>query len=536
MNSESVILIGLDGIGFNEVKPWLSDGTLSNISEVAGSCNNINLHSTHPPWTPCAWPSLLSGRNPGQHGVFDFFSTQAYDKQLIDRHSVDAPYIFDAIDSKDHTSISINYPVTHPVSELENGASVPGYLAPEEAEFYPEGIREKYEAKYGEYVIYPEYGINSDAVSEYVNVARHRRDMARFLDDNYDWDLLAVQFQVTDSVFHDLNDRNKICQVLKNVDKFVSEIIDLGNDSTTVIIVSDHGMGDYDWTFYVNSWLAEHGYLETTEGDAQYFRQQKKELKGDEDAIDNLSITTTAVRTASNALSKVGFPPRRIHSTLETIGLASYIERILPSDALVAAQNQVVDHANSTAYQLLFNSLGIELNIEGRETHGTVSPKEYKKIRSELINELEEARDPDGNLVFDSVQPREEVYDGKHLEDAPDIVLFPRDFRYDVSGSMFDTFRRFQHKNHKPEGILISNRDLNVDPEEGASIYDIAPTVAAELGIPVDTQTDGQVLTDIKEKVKREDWDELAGDYANKGLDQDTSSVKDHLADLGYME
>ncbi|QZP38248.1 alkaline phosphatase family protein [Halobaculum magnesiiphilum] len=533
--SDEVILVGLDGLGFGEIGQWIDGGILPTLSSLADN-TATDLKSTHPPWTPCAWPSLLSGRNPGKHGVFDFFKQEGYEKQLIERSDVDSPYLFDVTAECGLTPVVINYPITHSALNIENGAMVPGYLTSEDTPFHPPHLREQYEAENGKYRIYPDYGTDDDPIAEYVDVARHRRDIARFLDERFDWDLLAVQFQVTDSVFHDLDDREQIREVLENVDEFVGDIIDLGDDDTTVIIASDHGMGDYDWTFYVNSWLAEHGYCETTEGEAQYFRQQKDKLKGKSDESKSSSTMSKAVSTTANTLSKVGLSPRRIHSALESVGLASHVERILPADALVAAQNQVVDHENSIAYQLLFNSLGIHLNVEGREPHGMVPQNEYEEVRSELIDELKEIRDPDGKLVFDDVRPREEVYEGKHVEDAPDIILFPRDFRYDVSGSILDTFRRNPHKNHKPEGILISNRDLNVDPEKGASIYDIAPTVAAELEIPVDTNTDGRVLTDVEETVERQDWDELAGDYASGGSDQDTSSVEDRLADLGYME
>jgi predicted AlkP superfamily phosphohydrolase/phosphomutase len=360
--------------------------------------------------------------------------------------------------------------------------------------------------------------------------------MARFLNKRYDWDLLAVQFQVTDSVFHDLDNREKIRQVLENVDEFVGDIIDLGADDSDVFIASDHGMGDYEWTFYVNSWLAENGYCETMTGDEQYLRQVKDELKGESETGEPSSIAN-AIQTAASVLSAVGLSPRRIHRGLGVLGLDKTVERLLPEDALVAAQNQVVDHKNSIAYQLFFNSLGVHLNVEGREPEGQLSPEDYDKVRAELIEELSKIRDPDGNLVFVDVLPREEIYEGSHLEDAPDIVLVPRDYLYDVSGSILDTFRWYPHKNHKPEGLLISNRDLDVDPEEGASIYDVAPTIAAALGLPVDTETDGEVLGPFKAD-ERINWDELAGDYREiKNLDTNrTEDVEDRLADLGYME
>jgi predicted AlkP superfamily phosphohydrolase/phosphomutase len=430
----------------------------------------------------------------------------------------------------------INYPVTHPALELENGAVVPGYLATEDIEFSPPEIRDEYKKEYGKYKIYPSYGTDENPVKEYTRVARHRRDMARFLDGRYDWDLLAVQFQVTDSIFHNLDDRDQIREVLENVDEFAGEIIDLGDDDADVFIASDHGMGDYEWTFYVNSWLAENGYCETTAGEEQYFRQAKDELKGADSEEKSFGVAP-AVEAVASALSAVGLSPRRIHRGLGAVGLDRTVERLLPEDVLVAAQNQVVDHKNSVAYQILFNSLGVHLNVEGREPNGQVSTEEYDDVREELIEKLSQVRDPEENLVFDDVLPREEVYEGTHLEDAPDIVLVPRDYQYDVSGSIVDTFRRYPHKNHKPEGILISNRNLDVDPDDGASIYDVAPTVTAALGLPVDTETDGKVLGPF-EADERADWDDLAGEYRKVSALESgpTDNVEDRLADLGYME
>lgn len=533
-NPPPTLLIGVDGIGTDQLGEWISDESRPAFSRLGDTGGFAPLESTHPPWTPCAWPSLLSGRNPGKHGVFDFFTRDGYDKRLVERPDVDSPYLFEVADGRGLTSVVINYPVTHPASKLEHGALVPGYLARDDVRFHPEGLREEYESEHGEYLIYPEYGTEGDAVSEYVAVARHRRDMARFLDERYDWDLMAVQFQVTDSVFHDLDDREDIRRVLEKIDGFVGDIVDLGGDDATVIVASDHGMGEYDWTFYVNSWLAEHGYCETTEGDAQYFRQRKATLKGTDEEADDDSTLGAAVKTVATMLSRVGLPPQRIHRGLSTVGLAGTIERLLPEEALVAAQNQVVDHPNSTAFQLYFNSLGVHLNVAGRDPAGKVSEREYDAVRDELMDELERVRDPDGNLVFDAVRPREEVYEGKHLEDAPDILLVPRDYRYDVSGSVLDTFRRNPHMNHKPDGILLSNRSL--EGVDRAEIYDIAPTVAAALGVPVDTDTDGDVLLGVEEQAERQNWDELADGYVRARSDSDTSTVEDRLSAIGYME
>jgi predicted AlkP superfamily phosphohydrolase/phosphomutase len=531
--TDEVVLIGLDGLGWDVLEPGLESGQLPTLEKLREDGRSTDLESTHPPWTPCAWPSLQSGRNPGAHGLFDFFTRDGYEKRLADRRDVDAPYLPDVAASEGRSVVSINFPVTHPVPAYENGAVVPGYLAPEDAEFHPEGIREEYEREHGEYVVYPEYGADEDAVEGYVDVARSRRDMARFLDERFDWDLLAVQFQVTDSVFHDLEDPDERFEVLSAVDGFVADIVDLGEDPT-VIVASDHGMGDYYWTFYVNAWLAEKGYCETTEGETEYFRTKKSELKGEDDAGD--SAVATLLSTGMSAASKVGLTPNRVHGALSTVGLAGVVERLLPASVLVSAQNRTVDWERSDAFQIFFNSLGVHLNRTGREPAGTLSESAYEALRDELIEELGTVRDPDGDLVFDDIKRKEEVYDGPHLDDAPDLLLYPRNYEYDVSGSILGPFRRYEHQNHRPDGILLAAGPGVTDATlDRASILDVAPTVAALLGLPLDSDRDGSVLPFCELPTEEAPWRSLADvDYGSSGGTD--SDVEERLADLGYME
>ena len=537
--SNQVILIGLDGLGLSTIGDMLDDGTLSTLRSIRERGTAMDVESTVPPWTPCAWPSLLSGRDPGEHGVFDFFTRDGYEKTLVDRRDVRAPYLWEIADEYDRTTLSINFPVTHPVPALEHGVVVPGYLAPEDATFSPPGLRESFEAQYGDYHIYPEYGAGSDAVEEYGRVARSRRDMARFLDERYDWDLLAVEFQVTDSVFHDLDDREDIRRVLRMVDEYVGDVVALADGEPTVFVVSDHGMGEYDWTFYVNTWLSDRGYCETTTGDPTYFRAKVAELRGDTDPAAP-GLLGRIVEGAMTALSAAGVTPREIHRALDAVGLADFVERIVPQAQLADVQNRTVAWDSSDAFQLLFNSLGVHVNVEGTEPAGRVPAERYEAFREELMAELRTATDPDGELVFDSVEPREAVYRGANVALAPDVVLVPRDYRYDVSGSIVDTFRRNEHMNHKPLGMLLIDRPAADDAgPRVASIYDVAPTIAAGLGIPPDTEADGDVLAPFEATDEPASWGSIAGPYDPAPMirtdDGSDGDVEQRLEDLGYL-
>jgi predicted AlkP superfamily phosphohydrolase/phosphomutase len=309
--------------------------------------------------------------------------------------------------------------------------------------------------------------------------------------------------------------------------------VDLGEDPT-VLVASDHGMGDYHWTFYVNEWLAEHGYCETTEGETEYFRTRKSELKGEEG--EKKSAVTDLLGAGMSAASKVGLTPNRVHSALDSVGLARTVERLLPESVLVSAQNRTVDWERSDAFQIFFNSLGVHLNRAGREPAGTLSESDYEALRDELIEELGKIRDPDGELVFDEIKRKEAVYDGPHLEDAPDLLLYPRDYDYDVSGSIVGPFRRYEHQNHRPDGILVAAGPALADATlDRASILDVAPTLASLLDLPLDGDRDGSVLPVCQPSAEEVSWRSIADvDYGSAGGTD--SDVEERLADLGYME
>src|SRR4051812_48719715 len=66
------LLLGLDGATFDVLEPYWADGTMPFLKEFAGRGMRAGLRSTVPPLTPCAWTSMITGRPPGEHGVFDF--------------------------------------------------------------------------------------------------------------------------------------------------------------------------------------------------------------------------------------------------------------------------------------------------------------------------------------------------------------------------------------------------------------------------------------------------------------------------------
>ena len=65
-----LLVVGLDGGTDSIIR--LPDADLPNIAEVREHGASGTLISTVPPITAAAWPSMMTGWNPGRHGMFDF--------------------------------------------------------------------------------------------------------------------------------------------------------------------------------------------------------------------------------------------------------------------------------------------------------------------------------------------------------------------------------------------------------------------------------------------------------------------------------
>src|SRR5437667_7688229 len=80
-----VFLTCWDAATFDLIRPWIAEGTLPNLARVMACGAHGPLRSTIPPWSFQAWSSFLTGKNPGKHGIFDFFRTPlgTYDLEFV---------------------------------------------------------------------------------------------------------------------------------------------------------------------------------------------------------------------------------------------------------------------------------------------------------------------------------------------------------------------------------------------------------------------------------------------------------------------
>lgn len=533
------LLFGIDAGTLSILEPLLETDTLPNLASIFEDGTVGSLESQIPPWTPSAWPSLYTGVNPGKHGVFGFLDFDGYDWDVVNDTHVRERTLWEFLDYHGYSSVIVNVPVTHPPREI-NGAIVPGYTAPENPDCYPEGLLSDIRNELGDYRVYaPRDATGLEKVDWYERLIQMRGEAFRYLINRFDPEFGFIQFQQTDTVFHEFpGDREKVRTVYSAVDEQIGHILS-HCDPDTILLASDHGMGRYGGhEFRPNEFLREHGLVKTTtegEGMPTWSTIASGQLQTDEKNVQEREKRIDLLETAIGSLATIGITSQRIQNSLDKIGLADFVAKRVPTNVARAGAEQV-DFPTSRAYMRDRIELGIRVNLAGREPEGIVPEAEYETLRDELITMFSEVKSPAGTSVFERVVRREEVFSGPYVDDAPDVITVPNEYDEFLSTRTGDGqfSQPSEPYNHKRDGIIALS-GLNIDSEAALSdahLFDVAPTVLALFDLPPSHQMDGTVLPPVESKEPEHypayDMGEREG--------TDDADVEARLSDLGYLE
>ncbi|MFB6185224.1 MAG: alkaline phosphatase family protein [Haloarculaceae archaeon] len=532
------LLIGIDAGCLPVFERLFDDGRLPTLRSLCEDGFCAPLKSQIPPWTPSAWPSVYTGVNPGKHGVYGFVTYDGYDWRVVTAEDVSEFTIWELLDRHGLTSVVVNGPVTAPPPAID-GAVVPGFMSCEDPTCHPEGVLDEVRDEIGAYRVYPAYHTDDDAYTdeekcrEYRNLVRMRGDAFTYLVDRFAPDFGFVQFQRSDTVFHEFDgDWDVVQPVYDAMDETIATVLD-ETDPDRVFLASDHGMGTYERAqFRVNDYLRDEGFVSATKGGKGMpgwspIRQRLRQGETTE------TWEPSAVERIAAGAASVGLTANRVRAALERVNLADTVSEYLPSNVSRTGSEQV-DFAESTAYLRSRTELGVRINLEGREPDGVVPQSEYETVREDLVDSLRSATAPCGDPVFETVGPREDFFHGPKTDAAVDVVVVPNDFQHFLSDQLSgDPFGdRKTRWNHKRNGVFVACGDgIDADAEASPHLFDVAPTVLASLGVPPSDRMDGTVLP-VTDPVSPDPYPS----YDARHAEVDSPDVEDRLARLGYLE
>jgi predicted AlkP superfamily phosphohydrolase/phosphomutase len=574
-----LLAIGLDGATFDLIKPWVQEGELPNIAKVLQQGAHGKLKSTVPPMSPPAWTSFMTGKNPGKHGIIDFTARKpySYEIEFINARWRQAETIWKIMSDADKRVCVIAVPITYPPEKI-NGVMISGIDTPgatggiaDPSAMHPADLHAEIFKAVGPYLISPNLVAYADdqcdaMVEAALQTMARKVETALYLYRKEPWDCFMLVLGETDGIAHRLwkyhdpqsplvgkrglqrGHENPLLRLYQQVDYHVGRLLCLAPDDTTIFIFSDHGQGGNGAkAVYLNRWLEEYGLLQFIQ---------------DTDGVVGLSLLQDVILTHLQWAKSLGLkflPPNLKKKLLRRTSIAKRVESWLRFSHIDWSQTKA--YSEETPY---FPSIWI--NVRGREPAGIVSPgKEYEAVRGHLIELLSHWEDPDtGHPVVKKVHKREELYDGPFVDRLPDLMIewhLDNGYSYlfkksqSAKGPVPPISRvegrekqRSKSGDHRDNGIFLAS-GAAVTPQmtvSDAEIIDLAPTMLYLLGLPIPSDMDGKVLTQILSNAylhshplqycQRFGSDgnlpELPHDYSS----EEEEAIRARLQGLGYIE
>ena len=442
MNPRRAAVIGLDCL-----EPSLAFGSLAehmpHLSALRARGRWGRLTSCIPPITVPAWMCLATGQDPGQLGIYGFRNRGDHSYAPLataNARMVQAPRIWDLAGAAGLTSVVLGWPLTYPAAPLR-GAMVAGPLSPSGAKdaVWPASLGPRLKRWAGGEYLFDVKDFRAaprdELLAQLETMAQRRFAVAHGLWGLYRPELFMMVEMSPDRLHHAFWGQEEVLAGhYALLDRLLGRLLAALPPDTLVLVVSDHGARGLEGGLAVNQWLRQQGYL---------------------------------------ALKEPPQEPRPLSP-------------------------EMVDWPRTLAWAEGGYYSRVYLNIAGREPQGAVPPERAEALARELAAKLEAMTGPQGGPLGNRVFRPQDIY-CQVRRVAPDLILHPGDLAWRALATVWpgpepvftagnDTGP--DGANHAQQGVLAAGLagggSLPRAGQEvhGAVLYDLAPTLAAWLGLP----------------------------------------------------
>ena len=460
MPSPRLLIIGLDCMEPSLVfEQWRQD--LPHLSRLMAAGSYGRLESCIPAITVPAWSCMMTGRDPGELGIYGFRnrSDRTYHSMKItDGRGVKFPRLWDILGEAGWTVAALCVPGTSPPYPV-NGSLVSCFLTPSSAVpfTHPPELAETIREWMPEFMMdVPNFRSDEKQriLDNLYTLCNQRFTLAEKLIARDAPDLLMLVDMGVDRIHHafwkpmdprhpqyepNSSFASAIHDYYMHVDRCIGALLNRCDPETVVLVASDHGAQPLMGGVCINEWLIANGYLTL------------KEPPTEPVALDQAEVDW---------------------SQTQVWGAGGYYARIF-------------------------------LNVKGREPEGIVGMADYEALRDELRDKLSTLTAPDGSPMAVNVFKPQEIYQ-KVRGRAPDLIVYFDDLAWRSVGSVgFNHLYTIENDtgpddaNHAPQGLMIFHDPAK--PKQGqvleaAQLYDILPTLLNRYGVEAPSGLRGKVL------------------------------------------
>ena len=513
-----VFLLGLDGATWDVLEPLLQDGLLPNLARLREQGVWGSLCSVFPPLSPVAWTAVMTGKNSGKHGIFEFLE-HGHDPlkgRVNSSRAIQSKLLWEIAQQYGKKTVAGGVPMSYPPRPAKEfpGFFLGDFLSPADSPDFASdpALFAELENAVGPYQPWStsihDGGNEAVVLADLQLFMEQHLKAIQFMMNRCDWDLFIFDLMATDRMQHELWHvwdlthrvargreselkalRPKFLEFWQKLDSYIGEIrADLPAD-TTFLIISDHGFGPIEYYVNFNVWLLEQGFIALQ--DSLYVKQK-------------------------HWFYRMGATPEWIYGVMSRLGMGShrvsrfrgkqdsFVDRLAES---IFLSRRHIDWARTRAYAQ-GNFGQIFLNLKGRQPNGCVAVGDARRLLEELKAGLAAIPHPKtGEPLVEHVYESEELYHGPHAGLAPDLTVVLTDWRYRTIGLHDFTTNRVitpafgPTGDHRLEGILIASGPAfrSGAAPQAAALLDIAPTVLHLLGVTVPDDLDGRILAELLE-------------------------------------
>ena len=496
------LVIGWDGADWDVLDPLLDAGELPALQSLVERGRRGVARSCMPSHSWAAWPTFLTGRDPGGHGVFDILEYRpgASRRLPVSSRSILAPTWPDRLSEAGKTSLVVNVPLTYPAPEIRGVVIAGGVVPPGTTYSHPAdvGPRLGWPINGGSWTTFRDRPV--ELVDELEDLTRRRAEAMRTLLDENPWDAACLVFVSTDRAQHCLLEyvhpghpahaeasatpvAERVRGLYRLLDRELGTLLARVDEDDLVILMSDHGHQPVTRSLSMNKILEREGLLRFGAGSR----------------LVNL-LSWGRVR----AVARVAYDKLGLHGR-------------------VAVPTPPLDWSRTKAYtSVVSTGEGVSVNLVGREPQGTIQPGDYERVRDETAQALLEFVDPDtGTRPIGGVVRKEEVLSGPYLDRAPDLLLQPAPLYSLARARHLVAPADWLYGDHRPEGVYAA-AGPGIPNERGPeiSLADVAEQIARGAGVEPD-----------------EEWSRAPA-AAPVGVysEEQERQVEERLRGLGYLE
>jgi len=454
-------------IGLDSAAPELlfGDERLVNFRRLmAGGCYG-SLETVIPPITVPAWMCMATSQDPGSLGVYGFRNRTDHSYNglgFVNSKSIQDLAIWDQVAREGKRANIIGVPPSYPPRKV-NGLCVGCFLTPDttkENYTHPPSAKDEIAGLMGEYPVDVK-GFRTERKDwlkeEIYGMSRKHFEVVRHYLRNSEWDYFQFveigldrlqhgfwKYHDPEHVLHEPG--NAYQEVIRDyylyLDDELGQILELLDDDTAILALSDHGAQRLDGGFCVNEWLVREGLL----------------------------------------------------------ALNEYPKEITPFSKLSVNWDKTKVWSEGGYYARVF------FNVKGREPNGVIERADYERFRDEVKAMLEATVDDKGQPLGTLVFKPEEIYRTVRNVAPDLIAHFGGLYWRSIGGVGYPTIHVQENDtgpddcNHAQMGSFIlaaSNSPLQGEVA-GAHILDLAPTLLELGGYDIPNSMQGKSLVSGK--------------------------------------